>query len=194
MTLGVQGKQKCAFCHIIRQMGGNAMLEEILNRRSCRDFDPNHQVEDEKLNQIIQAGLLAPTGVNRQGTEIIVIQDKKVRDELSALNGSIMGTPNDPFYGAPTVCLVIARKSALAKLDGGACIENMLLEATHQGVNSCWIHRGEEEIASEEGRRILSSTGIDFEEYIGIGHVILGYSLGARPKEKAIREGRVHKI
>ena len=167
------------------------MLKVIKARRACRSFS-NKEVELEKINEVVEAGLLAPSGMNRQTPVIIVIKDKKTRDELEAFNKKIMGRDVDPFYGAPVILLVVASKEGLSLLDGAACMENMLLEATNQGLASCWIHRAEEEIKLPEVRELLSFTGLDFDQYVGIGHVILGYpSEGFTPREKTIRDGRV---
>ena len=166
------------------------MLDVIKNRRACRAFKPD-MVEDEKINEIIEAGLLAPSGMNRQTPVIIAIKDKKTRDELEALNKKIMGRDVDPFYGAPVILLVIADANGLSLLDGAATIENMLLEATNQGLASCWIHRAEEEISCQEGRKILSFTGLDFDNHVGVGHVIIGYPKeGYTPNPKVIKDNR----
>ena len=53
------------------------------------------------------------------------------------------------------------------------------------------IHRAEEEIKLPECRELLSFTGLNFDEYVGVGHVILGYSLMDKYPEKVIKEGRV---
>ena len=166
------------------------MLDAIKNRRACRSFSAK-EVEIEKINEIIEAGLLAPSGMNRQTPVIICIKDKKTRDQLATLNSVGFPRPGDPFYGAPVVLLVIAHKDGLSVHDGAATIENMLLEATNQGLASCWIHRADEEIKSKEGRELLSFTGLDFDQYVGIGHVILGYpSEGFKPIPKVIKENR----
>ena len=170
------------------------MLELFKSRRACRNFD-EREVEQEKIDEIVKAGLLAPSGMNRQTPVIIVIKDKETRDALMKLNNKLSGGrwPDDfdPFYHAPVVLLVIANKNGLSIHDGSATIENMLLEATNQGLGSCWIHRAKEEIETEEGRKLLSFTGLDFDEYIGIGHVIIGYSLMESYPEKEIKEGRI---
>ena len=167
------------------------MLDAIKNRRACRAFT-DQPVENQKIEEIINAGLLAPSGMNRQTSVIIAIKDKKTRDELMEINRSVMGRDGDPFYGAPVILLVIANKQGLSMHDGAATIENMLLEATNQGLASCWIHRAEEEIRSEEGKRLLSFTGLNFDEYVGIGHVIIGYPKeGYVPNPKVIRDNRV---
>lgn len=132
------------------------MLEVIKARRACRSFS-NREVEDNKIKEIVEAGLLAPSGMNRQTPVIIVIKDKKTRDELMKLNAQILNRDMDTFYGAPVIMLVAAHKDGLSIYDGAATIENMLLEATNQGLASCWIHRAKEELELEEGERFYLS-------------------------------------
>ncbi len=170
------------------------MLELFEQRRACRKFD-SRPVEKEKIDEIIKAGLLAPSGMGRQTPVIIAISDKETRDALAKINKKIMTVglpfPGDTFYGAPTILLVIAHKKGLSIHDGAATIENMLLEATNQGLGSCWIHRADEEIKNAEVRKLLSFTGLDFDDYVGVGHVIVGYSLMKEYPKKKIKEGRV---
>ncbi len=167
------------------------MLEIIKKRRSCRKYDSNRPVEIEKIDEIINAGLYAANGMGYQYGIIIAITDKTVRDKLAALNTKIGGAESDMFYGAPVILLVAVKKWRNACYDGSAMIENMLLEATNQGLGSCWIHRAKEELDTEEGREILKSVGLDFDEYEGVGHVALGYSLIDGYKPKTIKDGRV---
>ena len=102
------------------------MLEEIKNRRSCRKFNINKLVNEENLNKIIEAGLLAPSGLNRQESIIIAITNKEVRDNYAKTCGEISGRGGDPFYGAPIILLVASKSFPLAKNDGSVMIENML--------------------------------------------------------------------
>ena len=166
------------------------MLEVIKKRRACRKFS-SKPIEQEKIKEVVEAGLLAPSGKNLQTPVVIAISDKKTRDELMEINRRIMGIEGiDPFYGAPTVLLVIANKQGISIHDGAACIENMLLEATNQGLGSCWIHRAKEEIELPEVKKLLSFTGLDFDNYIGVGHVIIGYPDNYQVPPKSIKEGR----
>lgn len=167
------------------------MLDIFKQRRSCRKYDSSRPVEIEKINEVINAGLYAASGLNYQYGIIIAITDKTVRDKLATLNTKIGGAESDMFYGAPVILLVAVKKWRNACYDGSTMIENMLLEATNQGLGSCWIHRAKEELESEEGREILSSVGLDLNEYEGVGHVALGYSLIDEYKPKAIKDGRV---
>ncbi len=154
----------------------NDVIKNILTRRSIRKFSPT-MVKDEDLKEIVKAGEFAPSAMGKQERIIIVIKDKKVRDELSRLNASIMGRFDnfDPFYNAPVIIIVLAKKDSPTKeLDGAACIENMLLTAHSLSLGSCWIHRAKEEFETKWGRDFLLSLGIT-DEMEGIDHVALGY-------------------
>lgn len=171
------------------------MLEAIKTRRACRSFNKEKEVEQSKIDEIVQAGLLAPSGMNRQTPVVIVIKDRKTRDALASLNrecaGGMFPQGMDTFYNAPVILLVIANKNGISALDGGATMENMLLEATNQGLASIWVHRAEEEIRTNAGKELLSFTGLNFDEYIGIGHVAIGYPKDFKYSEKKINPGRV---
>ena len=66
----------------------------------------------------------------------------------------------------------------------------MLLEATHQGLASIWIHRAKEELETEEIKDIIQIPGLDLSEYEGIGHIALGYSLSNEYSPKIIKDNR----
>ena len=170
------------------------MLDCIKNRYSPRSFK-NKEIEQEKLDQIIQAGLKAPSGRNLQEGVIICITNKKVRDELSKINGKIANMPSnmDPFYGAPVVCIIAHKVSPLAELNGAAIIENMLLEAQNQGLNARWINRGKKELETEFGKSILSKVGLNPNEYVGVDNVIIGYS-DEKPLIKETKSNRAFYI
>ena len=171
----------------------NEMLELIKTRRSMRAYQPD-MVPQALIDQVVEAGLYAPSGMNRQPVIIIAVTKPEVRDSLARLNASIMGTATDPFYGAPVVLIVLADRSAPTYLyDGSLAMENMMLAAHALGLGSCWIHRAKEEFERPEGKQILKELGIE-GDYEGIGHCVLGYP-AAESKEKAPRKaGRVYHI
>ena len=171
----------------------NDVLRAIQSRRSVRSFksDP---VPQEILDQIIEAGLYAPSGMGRQPAIILQITDPQVRDRLSRLNGEIMGREGDPFYGAPAVLVVLADRSVPTYLyDGSLVMGNLMLAAHSLGVSSCWVHRAKEEFDRPEGKELLASLGIQ-GDYEGIGHCILGYAAGEEPKAAERKAGRVYRI
>ena len=67
------------------------MLEQLKNRRSCRKFDKDRTIEEEKINQVINAGLYASNGMGYQNGIIVAIENKEIRDKISDLNRRIGG-------------------------------------------------------------------------------------------------------
>lgn len=170
----------------------SSVLEQIKKRRSVKKYEPD-MVPQEVLDQIIEAGLYAANGRGRQCAIIIQVTDRKIRDELMEQNREIGGWEKgfDPFYGAPAILVVLARKDWPTHVyDGSLVMGNLMLAAYELGVGSCWIHRAKEEFDTQWGRDLLNSLGIE-GEYEGIGHCALGYAAGPMPEAAARKEGRV---
>lgn len=167
-------------------------IETLLTRRSIKKYNVK-PIPDDVLNKILEVGTYAPTAKNMQKPIIIVIQDKKVRAQIAEENAKIMGMEDfDPFYGAPVVLLVAAKKDCpTAVYDGSCVISNMMNAAWALGIGSCWIHRAKEEMESDFGKKLFASLGIE-GEYIGVGHVALGYIDGEIPEAKPRKAHRVY--
>ena len=165
----------------------NEAMKNLLERRSCRSYKPD-PVPRDVLDQILEAGTYAATGMGRQSPIMIAVTDRETRDRLSRMNAAVMGASNDPFYGAPAVIVVLADRSTATYIyDGSLVMGNLMLAAHALGIGSCWIHRAKEEFDSPEGKALLASLGIK-GDYEGIGHCILGYEDGpcrpAAPRKK----------
>lgn len=172
----------------------NKVIEALKNRRSIRKYKKD-QISDEQLNQILEAGVYAPTGMGKQSPYIVVVQKPELIAKLSAMNAAVMGVDGDPFYGAPTVIVVLA-DSAVAgtyEYDGSLVMGNLMNAAYAVGVDSCWIHRAKEIFASEEGKQLLKEWGLP-ETCVGIGHCILGYRDCEYPAAKPRKENYVIRI
>ncbi|MBM6775141.1 nitroreductase family protein [Olsenella profusa] len=169
----------------------NPVIEAMEERRSVRSY--TEEVPSEELvSQVVDAGLWAASGMGRQDTVIVAVTNRALRDRLSAMNAKVMGAAEgtDPFYGAPVVLVVLARRDVPTHVyDGSLVMGNLMLAAHALGLGSCWIHRAKEEFDSEEGRAILAELGVegDFE---GVGHCVLGYAAEV-PAPKPRLDGRV---
>lgn len=149
-------------------------VQEITSRRSTKKFT-NETVPQNLIDKIIAAGLNAPSALNHQGTIIICIKDKRIRDELSKDNAIIGKREGDPFYGAPIVLLVLGDKSWPHRVyDGSLVIGNMLNAAHALGLGACWVHRCREEFEMDKYKELLKKLDLT-DEYEGIGHCIIGY-------------------
>lgn len=168
-------------------------LENIYTRTSCKNYKSD-KVDEALIDEVIKAGVSSATGKNAQSPIIIKITNKKVRDELANLNASIMGRDGiDPFYNAPVVLVVLAKKDVFTHVyDGSIVMANMMLAAHALGLGSCWIHRAKEEFETEYGKKLLKDLGIN-EEYEGIGNLVLGYEeVKSNPKPR--KENWVYEI
>lgn len=161
----------------------NETIQNIISRRSVKRY-LDQQVPMELVEEIVKAGTYAPSGKNKQSAKIIAVTNKEMRDRLSHINLDIIMSRNlstssghaDPFYGAPVVLVVLAKKEVGTRVyDGSLVMENMMIAAQSLGLGSCWIHRAKETFETEEGKKILRDLGIT-EEYEGIGNCIIGYA------------------
>ncbi len=165
----------------------NETVKSLVTRKSCRKFKPEH-ISRQELEEIVAAGLNAPTGMNRQTPRFVAVQDDETVALLSKLNAAVAGMPADPFYGAKDVIIVLAKKEGTYVYDGSLAMGNLLNAAWSMGIGSCWIHRAKEVFASQEGKTLLEKWGIE-EEVEGIGFCILGYVEEEKAKTE-IRPGR----
>ena len=161
----------------------NKTIQDIIERRSVKKYMAK-SVPDELIEQIVKAGTYAPSGMNKQAAIILAVTNKEMRDRLSRINLDIVMARNmnttsghaDPFYGAPVVLVVLAKKDVATRVyDGTLVMENMMIAAQSLGLGSCWIHRAKETFETEEGKQILQELGIK-DEYEGIGNCIVGYA------------------
>ena len=162
----------------------NDTLKVLETRRSCRNFKPD-MISKDDLDAIIKAGTYAATGMGKQSPIIIAVTNKQTRDEISEANRKIGGWDAgfDPFYGAPVILIVLAKKEVWTHVyDGSLVMGNLMNAAESLGIASIWIHRAKEEFESDFGKGILAKLGIS-EEYEGIGHCALGYA--AEPAKEA---------
>ena len=171
------------------------VLKEMKERRSIRKYK-SEMVSQDVLDKIIEAGLYAASGKGTQNTIIIQVTKKELRDEIAEMNRKIGGWEEgfDPFYGAPAMLIVLAKKDWPTGIyDGSLVMGNLMLAAHDLGIGSCWIHRAKEEFESEEGKQILEGLGIT-GNYIGVGHCALGFTDGAYPDVIPRKDNRVYYI
>lgn len=115
--------------------------ELIKNRYSVRAYkaDP---VEEEKLQQVLEAARLAPTAANRQPFQVLVIHTRGREAELKRIYG------RDWFVQAPLVICVCALPSEAwsrtdrknyAEVDATIAMDHLILAAANLGLGTCWI-------------------------------------------------------
>ena len=116
-------------------------FELAKSRYSVRSFQ-NTPIEEEKLNQILEAGRIAPTACNNQPQKIYVAKSKESRDKLASVCPCTFDAPV-----ILVVCYDRTRnwKSKLmpgyesGETDAAIVCTHMILQAADLGIGSCWV-------------------------------------------------------
>ena len=168
-------------------------LEDLKSRRSIRSYRPE-QIQPEELEAVLEAGSYAPTGMGMQSPVMVALQDRETIARLSRMNAAIMGSDGDPFYGAPTVVVVLADTSRSTWVEDGSLVLGNLMNAAHAiGLGSCWVHRARQVHETGAGKELLRRWGVP-EGYAGVGNCILGYPDGEPPKAAPRKEHFVIRV
>lgn len=168
-------------------------IDDLKTRRSCRAYK-SEQISGDELKLVLEAGEYAPTGMGMQSPIMVVVQDKPTIKLLSDINAEIMGVNKDPFYGAPTVVVVLADTNRPTWVEDGSLVMGNLMNAAHAiGLGSCWINRARETFDRPEGKELLKKWGIP-ESYRGVGNCILGYPAAEAPKPKPRKENYIVRV
>src|SRR5512136_3176720 len=115
------------------------MLEVIRQRRSVRSYLKKN-VEKEKLHEVLKAAMFSPTARNLRPWEFIIVTEDETKERLSH------ATPYASFAKDAPVVIVICYDTGKArrfKEDCSICAENIWLEATNQGLGTCFIQIAE---------------------------------------------------
>lgn len=114
-------------------------IETAKKRYSCRAYKQD-KVEKEKLELILEAAHVAPTGANRQPHKLIVVQNNESLKKVS--NAA-------DIYGAPLAIVVCADESKawkrpfdgkrLTDIDASIVTDHMMLQATELGLGTVWV-------------------------------------------------------
>ena len=174
-------------------------LQDLVNRRSVNKYKPE-QITEEELETVLECGIAAPSGANRQQWFVAVMQDKAFLDEISeklyawrianAANeeeiAKINARPKSANFGAPTV-LWCAYPEGEGPANLGFLAENMVLTAASIGLGTCFLGGIMAYLkGTEEGRELVSRMKLPEGYELAYG-LTLGYpaeSPDAKPRDK----------
>ena len=122
----------------------NAVIETIMARRSIRKYT-DQPVEREKLEQLLEGGINAPSGMNQQPWQVRVVDDaeyingitevyKKANPEAAGESGF-----KNMFRNAPAVIFIGSPANGGGQFDCGLLGENMALAAQSLGLGTCFL-------------------------------------------------------
>lgn len=131
----------------------NETIKTIKSRRSVRTYK-DKTIEKEKINEILECGLMAPNARHLQPWKFIVVTDKNLIKEMSKrIRDKVIDNPKYSFikkraetkedaifYSAPLLVFILGDKNNhWATMDCSMAAENMMLAAKSLGIASCPI-------------------------------------------------------
>lgn len=163
------------------------VIDAINKRRSIRKFE-DKPVEKEKIDLLLRAAMQAPSAVNEQPWEFIVVEDKDTLEKLSHAHDYAMAMKNGTL-----AILVLSNKNYFAidslwQQDLSAASENMLLEAVELGLGATWMA-----IAPIEDRVAYIRDLFNLpENVIPFNMIAFGYPTKEKDFDDRFKADRVH--
>lgn len=114
------------------------MIKEIRERTSYRGKYTADKVPRDDLIDIVNAGIAAPSGCNKQTASFVIVDDDILLEKLKSAIDPPIATTAPAFILVLTQRIPAYRDKYFNIQDYSAAIENMLLEIVSLGYESCW--------------------------------------------------------
>ena len=148
-----------------------SILKIIQKRRSIRRYK-KEPISEEVLQRVLEAARLAPSGKNFQPWKFIIVQDEELKKKLAVASAEqhfmveapviivACGFPEDSYSR-------LGRYMKSWPVDVTIALEHLILQATEEGLGTCWIGSFEEEEVKSilnvpEEVRVLALTPLGF--------------------------------
>ena len=165
----------------------NELIELLKTRRSIRSFT-DREIEPEKLRQIAEAAVYAPSAMNRQSWHFAVICGREKLDRLAAVVRVACGRDEGYNFYRPAAMIIASNERDFRMgVDDCACaLQNIFLAAHALGVGSVWINQIRDVCDVPEVRAVLTEFGVP-ENQVVYGSAALGYAANPpKPAEKKL--------
>jgi nitroreductase len=149
----------------------NSLKEIITNRRSIRSY-LSDEIENEKIDYVIDAFRKAPSAKNLQPWKLVIVKDRVKRKDLS------IASNNQAFLAEAPVLIVACAKEDEAygvmggymnsyPIDVAIALEHLILAATEVGLGTCWIGAFKEKLVKDilgvpENVRVVALTPLGY--------------------------------
>lgn len=147
------------------------LMELIETRRSIRSYK-DQEIEEDKLNYVLQAFRKAPSAKNLQPWKLVVIKNKKILKDIT------IACNNQTFMEeAPVIIAACAKEEESYGTMGGymnsypidiaIALEHLILAATEKGLGTCWIGAFKEQLVKDilgvpENVRVVALTPLGY--------------------------------
>ena len=162
----------------------NDIIKNIKTRRSVRKFS-DKPVPENILNEIVTAGLYAPSAMNTQLWQLTVIKNEDMLVSLQKAVAKALDRPDyHRFYNCPVFIIVtVPEDYRHGAVDTACVLQNMFLAAHSLGVGSVWINQLRDGYNNDDVRAILTQAGIP-ENHICFGCAAIGYADCELPEDR----------
>jgi nitroreductase len=150
-------------------------IEAIRSRRSIRTYT-SQPVDPTIIEEIVDCARLAPTAMNDQPWEFVVITEKSSLARIPPLLGHAEFIANAAFC-----VLVLARPTSCAVEDCCAATENLLLAAQAHGLGACWVAGAPQPYAPAVARAFGAPENLTLISIVAVGYPAESPSIEKRP-------------
>lgn len=148
-------------------------IELLKTRRSKRKFTPE-KIESEKIELLIQAALMSPTGKKKNHWDFVVVQDKSMLEKLSHCKPHSASL----IASAPLAIVVIGNPQQSDTWIEDCSIASIIVQlaAESLGLGSCWVqvHKREHNETQTAGEYVKQILGIPSEKEV-LSIIAIGY-------------------
>lgn len=161
-------------------------MEAILSRRSIRKYT-SQPVPEELVNKLLEAAMAAPSAHNRQPWHFVVINERKILDEVPEFHIYSQMLSEAPL--AIAVCADVELSGQFWQHDCSAATQNILLAAHALGLGAVWLSSYPVEERYKGLQRLLNLP----ENVIPLSLISIGYPAEQKPPSNRYNPERVHK-
>jgi nitroreductase len=139
-------------------------MTAITQRHSTRAYQPT-PIERDVIERIVDAARRAPSASNQQPWEFVAVVDAALRRQIAEL------TDYGKFIADAPLCIaVFCRQTTYYVEDGSAATQNILLAATSEGLDSCWVAGDKKAYAEEIGKLLDAPQNVKLVSLVAIGY------------------------
>ena len=150
------------------------VLEAIRKRQSVRNYQ-NKEIPEEILQEILEAGRLAPSASNRQGCKFILVKDEHLKQKLVPVcrNQKFIGEASVVIVGCATnLEHIMPCGEHSYPIDLAIALDHMSLQAAALGLGTCWIGAFYQDEVKEildvpEGVRVVNLLTLGYPKKLG---------------------------
>ncbi len=163
----------------------NPIIDNILSRKSVRKYS-DKKIEQEKIDAIVKSAMAAPSAMNKQPWELLVVTDKEILEKLASIAANASYSKD-----CQLAIIVCGNKSTSEKFwiqDCCAVTENILLAVESLNLGAVWCAVFPDDVKVQQIQELFSIS----EDIIPLNIVPIGYPLVKEYPKQKYTDKKVH--